>query len=130
MAKRRRRKPNISKAALDQARQDAGDSPTEPQSAAASPPKQEPAAPKAAADTSIKPRRRRRDLQSTQLEKRKSEGALDAEYIAELLANPSKTVSEEDLRADYSFVIKDLRSMGMLAVALFAALVAVSLLLL
>lgn len=122
MAKRRRRKPNISKAALEQARQDAGGKP-ESQHTADSPPKPE----STAADTAPKPRRRRRSLQSTQLEKRKSEGALDAEYVAELLANPSKTVTEEDLRADYSFVIKDLRNMGILAAALFAALVAVSL---
>lgn len=121
MAKRRRKKPNISRAALEQARQDAGG--TESQSAADSPPK-----PEAATNTVAKPRRRRRDLQSTQLDKRKSEGALDAEYVAEMLANPSKVVSEEDLRADYSFVIQDLRNMGMLAAALFAALVAVSLL--
>lgn len=124
MAKRRRKKPNISRAALEQARQDAGGGGTESRGAADSPPKPE----EAATNTVAKPRRRRRDLQSTQLEKRKSEGALDAEYVAEMLANPSKVVSEEDLRADYSFVIQDLRNMGMLAAALFAALVAVSLL--
>ena len=124
MAKRRRKKPNISKAALEQARQDAGGSRAESQSAADRPPKPE----AALANAVTKPRRRRRDLQSTQLEKRKSEGALDADYVAEMLANPSKAVSEEDLRADYGFVIQDLRNMGMLAAALFAALVAVSLL--
>lgn len=113
MAKRRRRKPNISKAALEQARQGAVESKAESQS----PP---PAA--------VKPRRRRRDLQAVQLAKRKSEGALDAEYVAELLANPNKTVSEAELRADYSFVMKDLRSMGLLAAALFVLLVAISLL--
>lgn len=124
MAKRRRKKPNISKAALEQARRDASGSRTESQSKADSPPKLE----AASANTMTKPRRRRRDLQSTQLEKRKSEGALDAEYVAEMLANPNKAVSEEDLRADYGFVIQDLRNMGLLAAALFAALVAVSML--
>lgn len=114
MAKRRRRKPNISKEALEQARQSAGESKAESQS---------PPSPAA-----VKPRRRRRDLQTVQLEKRKSEGALDAEYVADLLANPNKTVSEAELRADYSFVMKDLRSMGMLAAALFVLLVAISLL--
>lgn len=114
MAKRRRRKPNISKAALEQARQGAVESKDESQS---------PPSPAA-----VKPRRRRRDLQTVQLEKRKSEGALDAEYVAELLANPNKTVSEAELRADYSFVMKDLRSMGLLAAALFVLLVAISLL--
>ena len=123
MAKRRRRKPNISKAALEQARQDAGVK-TESQRTADSPPESAPPP----ADAAPKPRRRRRSLQSTQLEKRKSEGALDGEYVAELLANPTKTVTEEDLRADYSFVIKDLRNMGILAAALFVALIVVSLL--
>ena len=113
MAKRRRRKPNISKAALEQAR-GAVESKDESQS---------PPSPAA-----VKPRRRRRDLQTVQLEKRKSEGALDAEYVAELLANPNKTVSEAELRADYSFVMKDLRSMGLLAAALFVLLVAIALL--
>ena len=123
MAKRRRRKPNISKAALEQARQAVGDSETESRSTADAPPKQErPPVPK--------PRRRRRDLQNVQLNKGQSEGQLDAEYVAELLANPTKVVTEEDLRADYSFVISDLRNMGMLAAVLFAALVAISLLVL
>ena len=126
MAKRRRRKPNISKAALEQARQAVGDSETESRSTADAPPKQE--RPPAAAVP--KPRRRRRDLQNVQLNKGQSEGQLDAEYVAELLANPTKVVTEEDLRTDYSFVISDLRNMGMLAAVLFAALVAISLLVL
>ena len=111
MAKRRRKKPNISQAALEQARQDV------PQSAI----------PKPTADAPVKPRRRRRDLQAAQLEKRKSEGVLDAEYVADLLANPNKAVSEADLRADYSFVMKDLRSMGLLAAVLFVVLILISL---
>ena len=64
------------------------------------------------------------------MERRKEEGTLDGETVAELLANPTKVVSEEQLRAEYGFVIKDLRHMGILAAALFAALVAVSLVLL
>ena len=50
--------------------------------------------------------------------------------MAELLANPTKVVTEEDLRADYGFVIKDLRNMGVLAAGLFIALIIVSLVLL
>lgn len=118
MAKRRRRKPNISQAVLNQAREGTAAPPSE------SAPNPEPPA-KAAA-----PPRRRRALQATQLEKRRSENVLDAEYIAELLANPTKIVREEDLRAEYGFVIKDLRNMGILAAVLFAALIAVSLVLL
>ncbi len=121
MAKRRRRKPNISQAVLDQARQgvlDDGGRDAEP-----APEPTSAAAPKA-------PPRRRRALQAAQLERRKDEGALDADFVAELLANPTKVVSEDDLRADYGFVIRDLRNMGILAAALFITLVIVSLVLL
>lgn len=124
MAKRRRKKPNISQAVLEQARQSTADP-----AASDAPAKTESAPAPLAAATSARPRRRRA-LQSAQLERRKDDGALDAEYVAELLANPTKLVSEEDLRADYGFVIKDLRNMGLLAGGLFIALIAVSLLLL
>lgn len=126
MAKRRRKKPNISQAVLEQARQgtveQGGEDEAQERSSA---PDTE-----AAASPAPRARRRRRDLQSTQLERRKGEGNLDSEYVAELLANPTKVVSEEDLRADYGFVIKDLRNMGILAAGLFVALVAVALVLL
>lgn len=121
MAKRRRRKPNISQTVLDQARQGAAES-GEPDSAAA--PDAVPASEKK------EPPRRRRTLQAAQLERRKDAGALDGEYVAELLANPTKVVTEDDLRADYGFVIRDLRNMGILAAGLFIALVIVSLVLL
>ena len=118
MAKRRRKKPNISQAVLDQARQGVAES-----SASDEAPEQDAAATKA-------PPRRRRALQTAQLERRKDAGTLDGEYVAELLANPTKVVTEDDLRADYGFVIRDLRNMGILAAGLFIALVIVSLVLL
>ena len=121
MAKRRRRKPNISQTVLDQARQGA-EEPGAPDNAAE--PNAAPPSAKAA------PPRRRRALQAAQLERRKDAGALDGEYVAELLANPTKVVTEDDLRADYGFVIRDLRNMGILAAGLFIALVIVSLVLL
>lgn len=125
MAKRRRRKPNISQTVLEQARQgviDEGSADAAPAGKSSAP------APTAAAPKL--PPRRRRALQAAQLERRKDEGALEAEYIAELLANPTKVVTEDDLRADYGFVIKDLRNMGVLAAGLFIALIIVSLVLL
>lgn len=126
MAKRRRKKPNISQTVLDQARQgviDEGSAAPAADSSASAPATPTAAAPKL-------PPRRRRALQAAQLERRKDEGALEAEYIADLLANPTKVVTEDDLRADYGFVIKDLRNMGMLAAGLFIALIIVSLVLL
>ncbi len=122
MAKRRRKKPNISNDLLEQARQGVVN-----QGAADAVPKATVA--KSAAAPAAKPRRRR-TLQAAQLERRKDQGALAADYVADLLANPTKVVTEEDLRADYGFVIKDLRNMGILAAGLFIALITVSLLLL
>ncbi len=120
MAKRRRRKPNISQAALEQARQGSAT----PLSAASTSSAEQ-------AQPASTPRpRRRRTLQSAQLERRKDQGGLDAEYVAELLANPTKVVTEDDLRADYGFVIRDLRNMGVLAAALFIVLICAALILL
>ena len=126
MAKRRRRKPNISQTVLEQARQGVVDQ----GSADAAPTRESSAPAPAAGAVPAQPPRRRRALQAAQLERRKDEGALDAEYVAELLANPTKLVTEDDLRADYGFVIKDLRNMGILAAGLFIALIIVSLVLL
>ncbi len=127
MAKRRRRKPNISQSVLEQARQgvvDEGRADPAPTRASDSAAANKPAA-------AVKqPPRRRRALQAAQLERRKDEGALEGEYVAELLANPTKVVTEDDLRAEYGFVIKDLRNMGILAAGLFIALIIISLVLL
>ena len=94
-------KPNISNAVLEQARQG-----TAEQGGATESREQEAAPAKSAAPAAAPKPRRRRALQAAQLERRKDEGALDAEFVAERLANPTKVVSEEDLRADYGFVIK------------------------
>ena len=127
MAKRRRKKPNISQTVLEQARQGVINDGT----AEAAPARESNAPDTVPATAAPKTAgRRRRALGAAQLERRKDEGALDAEYVAELLANPTKVVSEDDLRADYGFVIKDLRNMGMLAAGLFIALIIVSLVLL
>ncbi len=128
MAKRRRRKPNISQTVLEQARQGLVD-----EGSADGAPARETNTPTAATPATLAPKpppRRRRALGAAQLERRKDEGALDADYVAELLANPTKVVTEDDLRADYGFVIKDLRNMGILAAGLFIALIIVSLVLL
>ena len=125
MAKRRRRKPNISTAALEQARS-AAPAPASDESEAA----KKPAPTARPAPATASRSRRRRALQSAQLEQRRDKGSVDADYVAELLANPTKVVTEDDLRADYGFVIRDLRNMGILAAALFVALICASLILL
>ncbi len=49
--------------------------------------------------------------------------SLTGEEVSQMLSNPTKIVSEAELRAQYGFVLADLRSMGLLAVASFAVLV-------
>lgn len=122
MAKRTRKKPNIPQVALEQARQDDPDDESADSGSVAT-------APKTPAEVKHNPRRRRRELQAAQLNKRKTEG-LDPAYVADRLANPTKTVTEAELQKDYGFVIKDLRNMGILAAVLFVALIAISLVIL
>lgn len=119
MAKRRRKKPNLPQSVIEDARQE-----TE---AAAESPKAQETVKKLTKESSSKARRsRRRDIQAASLEKRKEGDALPAEYVADMLANPTKVVTEDDLRADYGFVIKDLRNMGILAAVLFVFLIGIS----
>lgn len=49
----------------------------------------------------------------------------DISYIRNRLANPTRIVSEAQLKAEYGYVISDLRSMGVLAAILIAALVVI-----
>lgn len=57
----------------------------------------------------------------------KSSDDVAPSVVANLLANPTKTVSKEDLKAQYNYVITDLRNMGILAAVLFAVLVGLGL---
>jgi hypothetical protein len=57
-------------------------------------------------------------------QKRKSEAhQLDQETVADILANPTKFVSEEELRSEYAYVLNDIRSMALLALGLIVLLV-------
>lgn len=60
---------------------------------------------------------------------RAREAQLDAERIARLLENPTKTVTPEALRAEYGHVIADLRSMFLLAGGLVVVLVVLAIVL-
>lgn len=60
---------------------------------------------------------------SGQFSNRPKRDNLSSEYIAELLANPTKTVTEEQLHEEYGYVLADLRSMGILTAALMVLLV-------
>ena len=123
MSKRRRRKtaPNLPEETLARARQQAaqidGDDQleTEPETGAEDAP---------VVEEKRRPRKRRRErLEPVELAKNKTNGELDSATIAELLANPTKFVTEEELRDEYTYVLQDLRGMGILAGVLFVALV-------
>lgn len=53
----------------------------------------------------------------------KHEHVLDQTMLADILAHPTKDVSEGELRQEYSYVLADIRSMAILAVSLFLLLV-------
>ncbi len=48
---------------------------------------------------------------------------LDNSMMAQLLANPTKIVSQEQLQEEYGYVLRDLRNMFILAIVLMVALV-------
>lgn len=54
---------------------------------------------------------------------------LDAERIANLLENPTKIVTTEQLRAEYGYVVADIRSMFLLAGSLVIVLIVLALVL-
>ncbi|MGQ9889463.1 MAG: hypothetical protein ACUVSX_13370 [Aggregatilineales bacterium] len=135
MSKRRSRKasqPNIPAETLRRARQEAGlepPDPAEPPVETARPPAPEAAAPRvsarrealpAAASSAPASRKRKRRAEKVNYEE------MTYEEVLELLENPTKTVSEAQLRAQYGHVISDLRSMFALAAALFITMIVVA----
>ncbi len=68
-------------------------------------------------------RRARRRGSAAPLEAQGERAVKDPTVVAEMLHNPSIVVSEEELKSTYSYVISDLRSMGILAAVLLVVLV-------
>ena len=110
MSKRRRRQPNLPQETLARARREAG---LEAEPAQAAPSR--PARTRRSEEVRPATPRRFRSLRSTE--------ELTQDEIAERLANPVRQVSEAQLRAQYGYVIVDLRSMGLLALALFVLMI-------
>lgn len=61
----------------------------------------------------------RRSARSSQKEKTWTTAEMD-----EILNNPTKTVTEEELHSTYGYVITDIRNMGILAAVLFGIIIA------
>ena len=122
---RRRNQPNLPEETLRRARQAAGLLPEDEASAEPPPEKPKPTV----SETAVEPdsraarraaRRRRRLERATQAHD--PDEPLDSAAIAERLRAPTRTVSESELRADYAYVLRDLRGMAILAAALIGAL--------
>ncbi|MDX1995980.1 MAG: hypothetical protein SF029_26600 [bacterium] len=132
---KRREKSDLSQDALERAQQEIN------QTAAPAPvekPKRETpsAAPVARSTKTVSERRRERTsssgsssarrsptapVQYSQINK-KSDG-MTSERVQQLLANPTKFVSEDDLRKEYGHVVTDIRNMGVLTGVLLVLLV-------
>lgn len=136
MAKRRRsKKPNLPKATLDRARRQVGQEIPEDEAkveaveaqsleADATPDEvEEEKQPVRAAAASQSVADRQRKRAAIQLEKARKKGELDAEMMREMLANPVRVVTDEEMAEDYRHVLVDLRNMGILAAALMILLV-------
>ena len=139
MSKRKNRKnsaPNLPQETLDRARREAGLEPMA-QSAAdeiaaaeaerdAEPVAVAPPRPRRTETDSPRPAPRRSDQlpAAQQSRRRRKEVAYEEmtqEEVIYLLEHPTKQVDEEELRQQYSYVLADLRNMGLLAAALFVA---------
>jgi hypothetical protein len=141
MSKRKNRSssPNLPQATLDRARQQLGGSEPTPvettelkaEAAVEAKPefKVEVAAPPAAArPAASSPRTTRRKVEPAQAKGGRKEH-YDIEIVKNRLEHPTRIVTEAELRHDYGYVIKDLRSMFILAAALIAIMVVISVIL-
>lgn len=147
MSKRKNRSaaPNLPQEALERARRQAaierGELPPEPEVPVV--PEREPEAPRITppvtpgenpyrtvsaaqrrAARAARTGRRTRSMQRVAPSERVEE--LDAETITELLENPTREVTEEQLRQEYGYVLKDMRSMFVLTGGLIVLLIALA----
>lgn len=138
MSKRKSRKsssPNLPQETLERARQEAGLSPVTPQPAAD---EEEVAddvvnAAEAAVSTpnpdTSRPREMPLPAQASRRKRKPKAVAYEEmtqEEVAFALENPTKIVTESELRTQYSYVLMDIRSMAVLAAVLFVALIIIA----
>ena len=132
--KNRNQSPNIPQSTLDRARQQLGQAADEEavetvaEVKAAKPAparvveKAEPVAARPAVERRPRPAR---TSTSTSRSSSRKEDKHDMNYIRQRLANPTRIVTEADLKAEYGYVMTDLRAMGILATILVIALVVI-----
>lgn len=68
-------------------------------------------------------KREQRAKSSRSTRRKRDDVEVTPEMVAEQLAHPTKTVTSDELRNQYNYVLNDLRNMGLLAAALFLALI-------
>ena len=127
MSKRRNRRtqPNLPEETLARARREAGLEEAPEEETSAPEPEEQPVA-VAAPEERPSARRNRDDLPPAQRRSRRRSAEpkeMTHAEVAELLANPTRQVSTDELRQQYSYVVADLRSMGLLAALLFIVMI-------
>ncbi|MGB1285669.1 MAG: hypothetical protein ACPG7F_03965 [Aggregatilineales bacterium] len=137
MSKRKNRKkksaPNIPQSTLERARRQVDGILDETPAEEAAPvaekkaePAKAPEKPASSPKVSEKRASRRRSggtISEAQLDRSKKRGEVDGSLVAYMLQHPNKEVTNEDLKQDYGFVLRDLRNMGVLAALLMVLLV-------
>lgn len=135
MSKRRNRNtsPNLSADALARAREQLAQE-SAPSAAPAPAEPAEPVAPRAAVQTpspvtrsAVTAARTRSSTRKPGLQPVRSTGVrendrMDSDYVRSRLDHPTRIVTEADLRSQYSYVLSDLRQMGLLSVGLIILL--------
>ena len=124
MSKRRNRRtqPNLPQEVLDRARREAGLEPEVQPTEDAPPPAKQLAE---QAPVAVSPRRSDDALPQVQRRPRRKRGepeVLTSAEISERLEHPTIHVTEDELRSQYLYVLKDLRGMGLLAAVLFVVM--------
>ena len=137
MSKRKNRSasPNIPQATLDRARQQiSGDvpaAPPEPVEAAeekvesvvlTNPPPRPSAARVSASSNRVRSNRRTQPAQS----KGGRKEAMDTDVVRNRLMHPTRIVTENQLREEYGFVMRDLRMIGFISIAMIVLMVVVA----
>jgi hypothetical protein len=134
MSKRKNRSssPNLPQATLDRARQQLGVTPPQAEetelveeTVEAETEVTSEVVLAAAPSAVVRPRTTRRRTEPVQAKGGRKEN-YDMDVIKNRLEHPTRMVTESELRQDYSYVIKDLRSMGVLAAALIVAMIVIA----
>lgn len=115
---RRKAAPNIPADTLARARSQASLTPVPTTEANAAAPTTSAAA--------VAPRPASKRVQDAQFQRSRKKGDLDNMLLKERLMHPTVFPTGEDLRHDYSFVVKDLRNMFLLSGVLMVLMVAIA----